>query len=285
MRAIKFHIFLFLVLSLGIVSGEAQTTSSAKWYTGAATATGKDIEKIRAEALNKARAGAMQKAGIEISSEMLSLKSEGNNKLIDFFSEFAESNAHGLILEERNVRFDHPEYDSTNNILRVTAHLEALVAAPQGSPDPAFHVTFSSERKTYKEYEPVVLSINSTEPGYLSILDIHGDSVTVLFPNEIDLKNYIAAKTDFIFPPSKAYSLELETEKGRSSSQDVLIAVVTKDDIPFPNIDTIGLEGSRLLLAEKALTSYANWLYKIPLDRRSAGSIQLEVQKEDKGND
>lgn len=210
----------------------------------------------------------------------MSLKSEGNSRLIDFFSEFSESSSLGLILDEKDVRFDRPQpLDSTYIVYRVTAHIEALVAPPRGVPDPAFEVTLTSRRSTYNEYEPVTLNIRSTKSGYLTILDIHGDSLTVLFPNEIDRKNYIAANSDFVFPPSKAYSLELETERGQSSSSDVLIAVVTKDDVPFPNIDTLRLEGSKLLVAEKSLTAFANWLYRIPLDRRRADRKAIQIEK------
>lgn len=261
-------------------SASAQTSSDAIWYSGTGTATGKNMEKIRVEALNRARKDALEKAGIDVSAATLSVKSEASNKLVDFFSEFAESNTRGLILSERDVRFERPvPLDSTYTVYSETAHIEALVATPRGQPDPAFEVTLASSRNAYEQHEPITLKIRSTEPGYLTILDIHEDSINVLFPNVIDRDNHIYADTDFVFPPSKAYSLELETLKGESSSADIFIAVVTKDNIPFPNIAKIGLDGSRLLVAEKGLTTYANWLYKIPLDRRAAASKLIEVQK------
>lgn len=230
--------------------------------------------------MNTARANALEQAGIVVNSSTLSLKSEGNSQLIDFFSEFAESNARGLILDEKDVHFDRPDpLDSTYTIYRETAHLEALVAAPQGQPDPAFQVTLSSLRDTYNEYEPVTLNITPTEPGYLTILDIHCDSINVLFPNVIDKNIYISANTDFVFPPGKAYSMELETQKGESSSFDIIIAVVTKDSVPFPNISSTELHGSRLVIAEKSLTTYAKWLYTMPMDRRSADSKAITVQR------
>ncbi len=278
----QFHAFLlFPVLMIFACSADAQTTSAGRWYSGTGSAAGKDMEKIRSEALNRARADALQKAGIEVNSATLSLKSEDNAKLIDFFSEFAESNARGLILDEKGVHFDRPvPLDSTYTIYRITVTVQALVTAPQGSPDPAFEVTLKSDRETYMEYEPVSLKIRATEPGYLTILDIHGDSLNVLYPNGIDRDNYIRANSEFDFPPGQAYSMELETANGASSSADILIAVVTKDDVPFPNITAMGLEGSRLKVAEKSLTTYAKWLYRIPLDRRAADSKAVEVRKE-----
>ncbi|MCL4510557.1 MAG: DUF4384 domain-containing protein [Bacteroidetes bacterium] len=273
-------LFILIAMILMAASVGAQTTSPRSWYSGTGSATGKSMEEIRIEALNNARSDALQKAGIEVSAGTLSLKSEGNNGLIDFFSEFAESSTRGLILDERDVRFDRPEpLDSTYTVYRVIAHVEVQVGAPQGKPDPAFKVTLSSARETYMEYEPATLNVNSTESGYLTILDIHGDSINVLFPNVIDQKNYLSANTDFVFPPSKAYSLEFETDKGTSSSADIIIAIVTKDDVPFPNINKVGLERSRLLLGEKTLTTYAKWLYRIPLDRRSFDRRLIQVQK------
>ncbi len=268
------------LLNLTVFSLYAQTESAAQWYKGEGSATGKDMEKIRREALKNAEADALKKAGIEVAAGTLLFKSEENNRLIDFFSEFAESNARGLILNERNVRFDDPApLDSTHTIYKRVAYTEVLVGMPEGKPDPAFEVTMSTERETYKVYEPVLIRVKTTESGYLTILDIHGDSINVLFPNAIDQKNFLVANTDFIFPPSKAYSLEFETEKGLPTSSDLIIAVVTKDNVPFPNIERLDFSGSQLSVAEKALSTYAQWLYKIPLDRRCINYKHIQVQK------
>lgn len=268
------------VLSFTVFSVYAQTDSAAQWYKGEGSARGKDMEKIRREALKNAEANALKKAGIEVAAGTLLFKSEENSRLVDFFSEFAESNARGLILDERNVRFDDPvPLDSTHTVYKRTAHTEVLVGMPEGKPDPAFEVTMSTERETYKEYEPVFVHLKTTASGYLTILDIHGDSINVLFPNAIDQKNFLVANTDFIFPPSKAYSLEFETEKGLPTSSDIIIAVVTKDNIPFPNIERLDFSGSQLTVAEKALSTYAQWLYKIPLDKRSTNYKHIRVQR------
>jgi hypothetical protein len=45
---------------------------------------------------------------VEVVSKALSLKSEEDNKLLDFFSEFTESNSRGVILDEK-VIYDRPE--------------------------------------------------------------------------------------------------------------------------------------------------------------------------------
>lgn len=271
---------LLMITIVFVSSVRLQTLSGGQWYTGTGSAAGKDMERIKVEALNRARADALRKAGVEVNSGIFSLKSEENGSLIDFFSEFSESNARGLILDEKEIRFDRPEpLDSSYTVYRATAHVSALVATPRGRPDPSFEVSLIASRNTYKAYEPVTLHIRSTQPGYLTILDVHGDSLNVLFPNVIDRDNHISANTDFVFPPGKAYSLELETVKGEATSSDMFVAIVTKENIPFPNIEEIGLDQSVLGVAEKGLTTYAMWLYRIPSDRRAADSKLVEVQK------
>ncbi|MGC8596073.1 MAG: DUF4384 domain-containing protein [Candidatus Kryptoniota bacterium] len=270
-------IFTFIVLNTTIAL--AQNSSVKKWYDGEGTATGNDMEKIHTEALSKARSDALQKAGIEVVSGTLSLKSEEDNKLIDFFSEFTESNSRGLILDEK-VRFDKPiPVDSSYTVYRLTAHVHALVGIPEGEIDPSFEVKLTVDRDTYKEYEPVTMRIKTTKPGYLTILDIHGDSVNVLFPNAIDRNNYISAGTDFVFPQGKSYRLEFETENGKQRSTDMIIAVVTIDRIPFQNIEKINLEGSKLMTGQKSLIAYAKWLYRIPLNRRSLAYRLVHVER------
>lgn len=66
-----FKLACMLFVALSTFSAGAQTASSGKWYSGTGTATGKNMEQIRAEALNKARADAMKKAGVEVSADVV----------------------------------------------------------------------------------------------------------------------------------------------------------------------------------------------------------------------
>lgn len=273
---------LFLLLCTQSVFSQQQL--SGKWYLVTGTATGKDMEKIRAEALNRARKNAMEEAGIEINTSSFSLKSESNEKLLDFFHEFTESNARGLILNERNIHFDPPQpLDSTYTFYRVTAHADLLIGLTRGKTDPTFDVKLATDRETYLAYEPVTLHVKTTESGYLTILDVHQDSINVLFPNAINRDNHIDANTDFVFPSGQTYSLEFKTDNGATSSVDLIVAIVTKEDVPFPNFSNLEVKGSRLLVAEKTLTTYAKWLYKIPLNRRKADEKLIQIQKNPKG--
>lgn len=276
---VKIEVKLICIAALMSTAVFAQNSYIENWYDGNGTAAGSDIEKIHAEALNRARSDALKKAGIEVTSGTLLLKSGGENKLIDFFSEFVETNSRGLILDER-VSFEKPEpVDSSYTVYRLTAHVHALVGLQKGEPDPSFEVKLLSDRNTYSEYEPATITVKTTKPGYLTILDVHGDSMDVLFPNSIDRNNYISPNTEFVFPPTRAYTLTFETEKGEVSSTDMIIAVVTTDSIPFPNIQKRALEGSKLTLAKKPMTSYARWLLNIPSNRRCLDWKLIQVEK------
>ena len=270
---------ILILVFLNSTIGLAQNSLREKWYDGEATVTGSDMEKIHLEALNRARSDALKKAGVEVVSRALSLKSEEDNKLLDFFSEFTESNSRGVILDEK-VIYDRPEpVDSSYMVYTVTAHVHALVGLPEGESDPGFDVKITTDRDIYNEYEPVKLRVRTTKPGFLTILDIHNDLIKVLFPNVINRNNYISPDKEFVFPPGDAYSLEFEVEKGKSNSTDMIIAVVTEDNVPFPDDKKIGLEGSRLIMGEKSLTTYARWLYRIPLNRRSSDLKLIHVER------
>jgi len=280
MRIFKKISFLLIFLVLGAVPLLAQSRPGKKWYSGTGMATGKNMEKIHNKALKQARANALEVAGIAINAGKFSYHSSGNRDYVNFFSEFVSTKARGLILKEKDVHFDQPvPLDSTYTIYTVKAHVKVLVGIPKGLSDPAFKVKITSERKTYKEYEPVTLHIKTTESGYLTLLDINKDTINVLFPNSIDHKNYIKANSIFKFPPDKMYSLEFNTDKGTTSSTDLVIAIVTKGDFPFPNINKINVKKSFLTLQEKKLTVYANWLYDIPLNRRCSDEELIHVQK------
>ncbi|MEK7263224.1 MAG: DUF4384 domain-containing protein [Bacteroidota bacterium] len=263
----------------------SQTEKEPQWISGKGNATGTDIESMRTKALNDARSDALSKAGIVVQSGDIYTKTEGNDKLTDFYSKFAETQARGLILEERNIEISEPkrispQEEKKNILYQIEIQLEALVAPQNGEPDAGFEVTISTKKEIYIEEEAVEFEISSSRSGFLTIFNIHGDSLDVIFPNALDKQNKITAHLPFTFPANKAYSLTLETLPGKQNSQDEFIAVVTKENIPFQNVDNAMIDTRGVLkIKEAQLISFANWLYKIPLQTRASAKQIITVQK------
>ena len=282
MRILSFAMPIFLVQVLLHPAVYAQNDSSATWKTGKGSAVGTDIEAMRTQALKHARADALKQAGVVIRASDVQMKTESGKSLVDFYSQFAETQMRGLIIEERNVSVSDPvrispESGKSNVQYRIDAQLEALIVIPHGEPEAGFEVTMHSDRTSYREYEPIRLTVVSTRDGYLSIFNVHNDSLSVVFPNALDLRNKVKANTALTIPADNSYSLMMEPPHGKERSAEEFIAVVTREDISFPNISEISTAGDRLKMEEALLTVFAKWMYKIPLNHRCSDSIVLEV--------
>jgi len=265
-----------------LLAVNAQMGSTPQWITGRGSASGTDLEAMRVTALNNARFDALKHAGVFIASSEVALKSESAVGITDFYSRFAESSTRGLILDERNLKISDPfrispPTGNANMVYRIDVSIDGLVALQQGEPDPGFEVKLESDRDIYQEDDPVELRVSTTKIGYLNIFMIEGDSLTVVFPNLVDKNNRISPDKLFKFPSNDVYSMELEPRPNQKSTQEMFVAVVTRDSVAFPNLYEARLDNRWLKLKQGMLTMFATWLYKIPVHTRSADTKVLEV--------
>jgi hypothetical protein len=249
----------------------------AQWRSGKGSAIGTDIEMIRLKALNAARADALAKAGITVSAGDTRLVSESENTVTDFYSKFSESTTKGIILEERIIHEGEPK-KVKGTTYEIEIEIEAKVAVQQGEPDPSFMVKLESSKQIVKEGEPFTLTVTATKSGYLTIFNIYHDSLSVVFPNTLDKENMIAANKPFVFPPHKVYELQMTLPEGKTTSSEMFIAVITQENIPFPNLEQIECTNGAIGLRMEQLNVYAKWLHTIPLQKRSADQIPMTVQ-------
>ncbi len=248
-----------------------------QWQKGTGSAAGTDIEVIRLKALNNARADALSKAGVTVSAGDTRLVSESGNNFTDYYSKFSESSTKGIILEERIIREGELK-KVKGTTYEIEIEIEARVTVQQGEPDPSFVVKLESSKQIVKEGEPFTLKVTTTKIGYLTIFNIYEDSLSVVFPNAIDKENYIEANKPFVFPPNKAYELQMTVPDGKKASSEMFIAVVTQENIPFPNLEKMEFTNNTLRLRMEQLNVYAKWLHKILLQQRSADQIPVIVQ-------
>lgn len=282
-------ILLFLIFGLVFLGiffqSFAQQKSSTQWISGRAVEVGTDIDAMREKAKANALSNAAQQAGISIEEATFWTVTETDKQITDSFTKIAEAKTKGEVIDLRNVKVIGPTaiadtLDAFQTKYKIEVQLEALVFTPHGEPDKSFKVELTTNRKTYKEYEPVILTITSTKDGFLTLFHIYYDTVSVLFPNAIDRNDTIKANQIFMFPPTGAYDFQLYVPPGKKSSEEIFIAVVTKEHIPFPNIKEIKIEGKKLKLKQELTKAYARWLCDIDVDKRASDKEVVRVEKE-----
>lgn len=265
----------FLSIPLGAQEG-------GRWVKGKASAFGSDFGKMQSEAVKRARADALNQAGIVVSASSFRVQSEDNKSLNDYYSQFTEATSRGIITDEKNIKISDPvrvtkSADKGERLFQIDASLDAFVVVPEGNTDPGFTVQVRTDRTTYRESEPVSLAITSSKNGYITIFHVKNDTIQIPFPNGLSKDNRVSAGKKFIFPSD--YELYLTVEGAEKTSVEEFIVVATKEDIPIVDIGDAKIVGDQLILPKLSLTELSRWLSKIPLDIRTMDHVVLTVVK------
>ena len=265
--------FALLFLAAILVSQD-----NGKWHTGKGSAVHSDANAAKENAIKRARADALAQAGINIQSGSFRLQAENGNELNDFFSQMTEASSRGIILKEEPPKVGKPELISDKDyIFQVEAEIKAYVVIPKGEADPGFSVEMTANKKVLQEHENIKLSITSTKDGYLTILHVQKDTITVAFPNAVSKKNKITAKKKFVFPTE--YDISMELEKNDKRVVEEFIAIVSKEDLPLAEIGESVIVNNELVVPKRSLNELSQWLFKVPVNQRAIAHVIVEIVK------
>jgi hypothetical protein len=273
---------LLLIIITNVIFAQPKNEIQPRWVKATGVGFAKEPNKAFDDAINKARANALKELGITIKAGEYRQKTEDNESLVDFYSSFSESSTRGLIIEEKIVNKTKPEIvqleGSDEYLTKVQVDIEALVAPQVIDPDPTYKVEVFTERIVYNEMEPVQFRIFATKDGYLTIFNIKNDTLNVIFPNQMLKDNFVKGGDTIYFPPKKSkLRLRLLTSPGQARSDEMFIAILTKENIPFDEGKLV--ENSKVKFKQAQLSAYAKWLYQISPDRRTSDIKVLSVVK------
>lgn len=138
-----------LFMLLAVVSAMAQRTKTVR---ASGEAFGKDMDKVRAEALRNAKQAALTEAGVEekITSIASVIVGNGGSEVLQVQSEL------GMIeLDGRVLLKDKPEYTDyvVNGLIRSVATIRAKVVVEEENGDLAFGVKVEGMREVYRDGE------------------------------------------------------------------------------------------------------------------------------------
>lgn len=263
-----------------LIAFSLSAQEKGQWVKGKASAFGTDILKMQNDAIKRARADALNQAGIVVNASAFRIQTETNRNMNDYYSQFTEATSRGLITQERNIKVSDPvrlSQKSTKGdvVYQTDAELEAFVVVPDGTTDPSFTVSVKTKRTTVRGNEPVVFEITSTKNGFLTLLHVKNDTIQLAFPNGLSRNNAVKAKKPLLFPQD--YELNLTVDAGEKTSNEEFIAIVTKDDIPIVEVGDAKIVGDELVLPKLTLAELSQWLFKIPLDQRTIDHKVLTV--------
>lgn len=250
-----------------------------EWHTGEGLVTMANItpEQAHADALNIARQDALHKAGIEIRGVTARHIREANGgERYDEFASFTRTVTRGRIVDEE-ILFD--DQVKIAEVWHYRVELRAQIEMDVGKPDPMFKLDIKLNQQAYRDGETITVMVSSTRDCYVTLFNLFADdSLCVIFPNQYYTNNEVHGEEHISIPPPDAgWDLPVSLNPGKVEDIESILAVATKDDIPF--FSPGATIRNELISVSDALTAINKWLLDIPSDRRTEDIIHYKIIK------
>jgi len=261
-------ILLHLIWLAGLcfLVGVERAAAEDRWFEGEAGVTVSHItpELARSLAFREACDRALMAAGVEQSGGTGRLIVEDQAGLSDIYAKLSTSLFRGLILEVDTLL----EKLDAGPPLQYKVRVRARIAQSIGAPDPGFSLEMNLNGESFRQGDAIVITLLATRDCYVTIFDLQtNDTLSIVAPNIMLPKVRLKAGEKFQIPPDRSFELPAELSPGDSLSSGVLIAVATREDIPFPSISA---RFSRNLLSfGDGLLRCNKWRAAIPLNKRT----------------
>ncbi len=250
------------------------------------------------EARKKALDDAFERAivdvvGVNLQSETYQSKGEqlgDEKKYFDLFSVFNRSVSYGKIVHHEVLEDSvlNETLSSGQTIARVRLKVRCEVAKENSAPDPSFQLKMSLnqdvfyDRGALENNDEIIIGLETTQDAYLTLFGISNDSVRVLFPNQITTANRFVRGESLEFPSKNMRDVGLhfrvETAKGEKRSSEMVLAIATKDSVPFSAGKIVGETGV-VPTYRAAVDELNQWLCRIAPERRTESYQIYEIRK------
>lgn len=236
-------------------------------------------------AYNNAREQAVRQLGVRVLSAYQEFQF-GNKSVSEMERSFyLLAFSSGLILKEDTIQEAKLlPGEKTNNKPLYEVKLNVTVKELTKA-DPYFrlHLSVEPERKTYINGEDVNFVVSPSKDSYITIFSItNSNRAFLVFPNFMQKKNFVKA-VDTLAVNDLVMGLLPEQEQ----SSEVLMAIATKEQLPFLNFDnaaswkTIATKEGKYLAMNNvgAATEIAQWLIKLGDDQWTSARYPYTIIK------
>ncbi|MCL2167819.1 MAG: DUF4384 domain-containing protein [Lentimicrobiaceae bacterium] len=224
-------------------------------------------EKARLLAIERAKANALEEAGIETFIDVKTLTVTG---LVEHFISLSNSEIIGEITAIKYLK-DEPEV--INGLVFWKIEIRADVKINNVKYDAEFKARIDDVATTYNEGDELYFSITPTKDCYVHIFwfDDAGNGA-ILYPNKYEPMQQLKSKIENKFPQVKYGTYPFEKTTKEEIESNNLVFVFTKKEIPY----LIAKDGST------TLEDLYQWIIKIPSDQRFTLQEAVMIGKKEK---
>ena len=222
------------------------------------------LKEAEERALMEAQKEALRQAGVmeSVWSVFGQITSESGTELSEVYSQMNVLAIGGMMnITNKTVK---EEWDIQARSLFKVVTIDATVRKGEAT-DRSYALELKGVSTVYKEGDCFqgTVRVRGTS-SYLKIFWFDSDGGELIYPNDYEGNQLLAAEQTYTLPFSQAVDYRLE-KKGRESEKINLMLVATKENIPFTS-------------EEVSYTSVLQWIYNIPASQRCATYDMLLVQ-------
>jgi len=257
----KLFILWLLLFASPSIFAQKTVTAEGTWQIANITP-----EKARVLAMERAKAKALEEAGIET---FVSSTTSTISGLVENFINFSNSEIVGEITDIK-VLEEGPEL--IDGMIFYKVRIRAKVKTNNVKYDPEFDAQVRGFATAYNEGDLLEFSVTPTKDCYVQIFwfDDAGNG-GVLYPSKEEDAQPIKAKTEKKFPQSVEYELYKETNEEVEGNSFVF--VFTKKERPYNKATKDGAT---------TLDDLYQWIIKIPSDQRVTKQEAIFIGKKGK---
>ena len=255
-------------------------------------AENKTPREAHREAIQRAQAEAVRKAiGTQVQAERRASTIETGSEVISRFSEVVRTGSSGRVVSYEVLEERRPERGG-----EVYQHvrIRATVKPTMGRPDPGFSVNLrlTDEDQSFvargrlEESDEVVAEIEASKDAHLTLFSVTPDTLEVIWPNSLSRDTFVEGGAVVQFPPpdlrTRGVHLRAEVPEGRRRVTERLVAVATKQKVPFEEVPGRQIASGALKTTQASVQAFNRWLVDIPLGQRAVASVTYDVVQADR---
>lgn len=246
--------------------------------------------EAKRQAVEKALAEAVRRvSGVRVQATQLGVGEDRNGRVRDSFLSVVQLDASGRatdyrVLDERFVSERHAALGA-----QLYFELRALVtvAAEHGASDPGFSVAVSLNDALFFDTgaslegnDEVIATITSSQPAWLTVFGVAGDSAQLLLPNAFMTDGRVTAGRPMELPSrewrDRGVHFRASLPPQENARHELIMVVATRSPVAFPAPPppTDGTTAPAF-----PLMAIQRWLVTIPLDQRAMAFAAYEVRR------
>jgi hypothetical protein len=246
--------------------------------------------EAKRQAVERALAEAVRRvSGVRVQATQLGVGEDRNGRVRDSFLSVVQLDASGRATDYRvlDERFVNERHAALGAQLYFELRALVTVAAEHGASDPGFSVAvalndalFFDSGASLEGNDEVIATITSSQPAWLTVFGVTGDSAQLLLPNAFMTDGRVTAGRSVELPSrewrDRGVHFRASLPPQETARHELIVVVATRSPVVFPAppqpINATTTPAFPLMAMQR-------WLVTIPLDQRAMAFAAYEVRR------